>query len=156
MTRLRVGLSYSHQQQKIVLQSKSMNFPVTRSTDWVSISKSFLALLVSFSPFFPLLFGRAPSASLGVVVYADAPTLAPPKASSEPLFQRRPSEHRTDREHEVRAGAARCSRQRSMATFLQMPPPRPPPPHSRHRHFFDRQFGCFCLHVGSCRDSREL
>jgi hypothetical protein len=112
MTRLRVD--------RLTVTSSMKSFAVARGSDWISISKSVLALLVSLSLLSTPVWA-APSASLGVVVYADRAHVGAAQASvgATVFTGDRLSTEQTG-SVQVRAGAARLLLSSgSMATFSQ-------------------------------------
>jgi len=121
MTRLRVDcLTVTSSNDCLTVAGIMKIFAVTRSTDWNSISKSVLALLVSISLLSTPVWA-APSASLGVVVYADRAHVGAGQASvGATVFSGDRLSTEQTGSVQVRAGAARLLLSSgSMATFSQ-------------------------------------
>src|SRR5258707_1915155 len=71
MTRLRVDrLPVARILNRFTVTGSMNRFAVTSLTDYISVAKGILALLVSFS-LLPTAVWAAPASSLGTVVYAD-------------------------------------------------------------------------------------
>jgi hypothetical protein len=112
MTRLRVDC--------LTVTSSMKSFAVTSITDCISILKSILALLVSFSLLTTPVWA-APSSSLGTVVYADRAHVGAAQASvGATIFTGDRLSTEQTGSVQVRAGAARLLLSSgSMATFSQ-------------------------------------
>jgi hypothetical protein len=112
MTRLRVGRS--------AVARKIKCLAVASVTDWISFSRSTLALLVSFSLLSTPIWA-APSSSLGTVVYADRALVGAARASAgATVFSGDRLSTEQTGSVQVRAGAARLLlASASSATFSQ-------------------------------------
>src|SRR5882762_11081027 len=108
MTRLRVDcLTVTSSKDRFTVAGSMKFLAVTRSTGWISTSKSFLALLVSFSLLSTPIWA-APSASIGFVVYADRAHVGAAKASvGATVFSGDRLSTEQTGSMRVRAGAAR-------------------------------------------------
>jgi hypothetical protein len=129
----------------LTVTSSMKSFAVTRRTDCLSISKSALGLLVSFSLLTAPVWA-APSSSLGVVVFADRAHVGAAQASvGATVFSGDRLSTEQTGSVQVRAGAARLLLSRSRQPGRNVD--------TWQRNFFDRQFECLCLARGVCRDS---
>jgi hypothetical protein len=121
MTRLRADrFTVASSKDRFAVTSSIKSFAVTRGTDWISISKSFLALLVSISLFSTPVWA-APSSSLGVVVYADRAHVGAAQASvGATIFTGDRLTTEQSGSMQVRTGAARLLlASGSIATFAE-------------------------------------
>jgi len=112
MTRLRAD--------RFTVTSSMNSFAVARGTDWISFSKSVLALLATFSLLTTPVWA-APSSSLGVVVFADRAHVGAAQASvGATVFSGDRLSTEPTGSVQVRAGAARLLlASGSMATLSQ-------------------------------------
>ena len=121
MTRLRADrFTVTSSKDRFAVTSSIKSFAVARGTDWISISKSVLALLISISLFSTPVWA-APSSSLGVVVYADrAPVGAAQASVGATIFTGDRLTTEQSGSMQVRTGAARLLlASGSIATFAE-------------------------------------
>jgi len=157
MTRLRVDRSaVTSSTGRFMVAGASKCFAVRYRPDCISLTKSILALLASFSLLISPVWA-APSSSLATVVYADRAHVGAARASvGATVFS-------GDRISTDQSGSVQLVPHSPACSF---PAPAAPPSlrridsgcnsDSRFRYFFDRQFERFCLARGFRRDSREL